>query len=497
MVTKKKAHGYVRVSTMKQVEEKKTSSEKKDEWVDEKSSPEKQEKAIVNYCESNNLHLVKVHKDLGISGIKERPGLMSALREAKQGRYNSLVIYDLTRFGRSTRDILKNYYELQDAKVELKSVKEGVEFSTPIGKVVLSVMASLAEIERIAILERTTLAKLDNAKKGKKFGPAPFGRTWNEAGSKLLLIPEKKEMIETAADLFLKENMPLDTIAKVIGMDRNNLRYVLNNSCGDKWHIEFDVKEVGIKDSATIKMDRLLDQKTIEKVKAKIAKNRERFHGKRKYNYLLSELCRCSHCNARLSGATITKGNYKIYKHKDKGCVFRSIRADKLEEVVIKKLHTLYKRVEDRIEAIEKANTTTKEADRLEKELTIHQKQVSTIDTRIERLLNQVEQGNIEEDEIGPRMAKHRADKEAVLKEIEGIKDKLEQALSTKEVKRRAKIIAYWNWNELWPFDKKQQLIRDLVSSISIGKKKSVWNIKLNGVFGIHEYNLKSQGCFR
>jgi site-specific DNA recombinase len=94
-----KAAAYVRVSTNGQK-------------IDGESL-NTQRSTIQNYCDTRNWELVNVHEDAGISGIKDdRPALQSLLSAARTGEIEVVVVRDLSRFGRSARDLLVNIQTL-------------------------------------------------------------------------------------------------------------------------------------------------------------------------------------------------------------------------------------------------------------------------------------------------------------------------------------------------------------------------------------------------
>ncbi len=90
-----------------------------------------------------------------MSGSKrERPGLQAALRLAK-AEGTELVVWKLDRLGRSLLGILETVQIMADNKVRLVSLTEGLDLGSPMGRMVLHIMASLAEYERELIRERT------------------------------------------------------------------------------------------------------------------------------------------------------------------------------------------------------------------------------------------------------------------------------------------------------------------------------------------------------
>lgn len=113
----------------------------------------------------------KVFED-HISGTRaERPGLTKAQEMLREG--DMLVVWKLDRLGRSVKQLVDLAGELQQRGVQFKSLTDAIDTGTPSGRFFFHVMASLAEMERELIVERTR-AGLDVARQlGRKGGRKP------------------------------------------------------------------------------------------------------------------------------------------------------------------------------------------------------------------------------------------------------------------------------------------------------------------------------------
>ncbi len=119
---------------------------------------------------------VKEHVDHGISGAKERrPALDALLADAKRRRFDVLVVWRLDRLGRNLRHLIVLLEELQALGIAFVSLGEGIDATTPAGKLQLHILGAIAEFERGRIQERV-LAGLARARaQGKTLG-RPKGR---------------------------------------------------------------------------------------------------------------------------------------------------------------------------------------------------------------------------------------------------------------------------------------------------------------------------------
>ena len=111
--------------------------------------------------------------DSGVSGAKDkRPALDALIKDAKRRRFDVLVCWRLDRLGRNLRHLVTMLEELQHVGVAFVSMGEGIDCTTPAGKLQLHILAALAEFERERIRERV-LAGLQRAKtQGKRSGTA-------------------------------------------------------------------------------------------------------------------------------------------------------------------------------------------------------------------------------------------------------------------------------------------------------------------------------------
>ena len=130
-----KAVGYIRVSTPGQVRE--------------GESLRTQEEAIGRYAQEHGYMLQEVYRDEGISGVKNnRPALTALLEDAEKKKFEFVIIHRLSRFGRNARDLLNNMEILKSKGIKLLSIKDGIDYSTPTGQAMLTMLAAIAQLER-------------------------------------------------------------------------------------------------------------------------------------------------------------------------------------------------------------------------------------------------------------------------------------------------------------------------------------------------------------
>ena len=162
-----------------------------------------------------------LYVDHGVSGARaSRPGFDQAVGALQNG--DTLVVTTLDRLGRSTQNMLELAQELRKRGVGLRVLNLGggdVDTSTPMGSMVSTVMAALAEMELEIKRERVT----DSIAKRRAAGGNLGGRRQRFTDSQ---IRSARRLIEAG--------QPAAQVARDLGMSRATLYRRLRNACGDK-----------------------------------------------------------------------------------------------------------------------------------------------------------------------------------------------------------------------------------------------------------------------
>jgi DNA invertase Pin-like site-specific DNA recombinase len=123
------------------------------------------------YCEARGWKVTKEYVDQGISGAKERrPALDDLVKDAKRRRLDVLVVWRLDRLGRNLRHLILLLDDLQATGVAFVSLAEGIDATTPAGRLQLHVLGAIAEFERARIAERVKLGMARAKGQGKHLG---------------------------------------------------------------------------------------------------------------------------------------------------------------------------------------------------------------------------------------------------------------------------------------------------------------------------------------
>lgn len=176
-----KSIGYIRVSSIKQ--------------VNEGNSLFNQDKMIRDYCKNHNLDLIDIIKDEGVSGLKkDRSGIVDILTRVKKEKIDLLIVYSLSRLGRKMKDVIEIIDFLNNNNVRFISLKENFDNTGIMGKLLLNIMGSINEFEVNVMGERISDVKRYKKENKEKFG----GRILygvNENNGKLLVNHKEMEIL--------------------------------------------------------------------------------------------------------------------------------------------------------------------------------------------------------------------------------------------------------------------------------------------------------------
>jgi len=137
-------------------------------------NPEMQLAELRGYCQRRGWEIAGEYVDVGISGAKEkRPQLDAMLAACRKRQVDAVVVYRYDRFARSLRQLVNALCEFDALGIQFISLHEGVDTSTPNGRLVFGIFASIAEFERELIRERVRSGLAVARARGKRLGRPP------------------------------------------------------------------------------------------------------------------------------------------------------------------------------------------------------------------------------------------------------------------------------------------------------------------------------------
>ena len=142
------------------------------------------------------------------------------LDEIKRGTLQTdyVLVYKLSRFGRNARDVLNSLEFIMQYGVHLMCVEDGLDSSTSMGKMMITILGAVAELERENIIAQSLLGREEKAKSGGwNGGFAPYGYDLKEG--KLVPQEGESEVVKMIFDLFLNKGMGYSTIARFLNQN--------------------------------------------------------------------------------------------------------------------------------------------------------------------------------------------------------------------------------------------------------------------------------------
>ena len=171
------------------------------------------------YADFNDYEIVGEYEDAGKSGksIEGRMQFRQMMEDVKSGKDNIsyVLVFKLSRFGRNAADVLSTLQVMQDFGVNLICVEDGIDSSKDAGKLMISVLSAVAEIERENIRVQTMEGRIQKAREGKwNGGFVPYG--YQLVNGKLEINEEEAVAIRTIYDQYVNTDIGSNGISKYL-----------------------------------------------------------------------------------------------------------------------------------------------------------------------------------------------------------------------------------------------------------------------------------------
>lgn len=478
-----------------------------DEQVEKGNSLDAQKRRLYEYCYNNNYEVYQLYSDEGISGfsVSKRPAIQSLLKDAKNRKFEALVVYKTDRLSRNLLDLLTIKQELDKYDVELIFSDESIDTNDDTGMAMFSIMGAFAELERKKITERMMTGKremLKNKHIKLKHLPIPSGYLYDDV-TKCYVVDERyRQDIINIFGMF-DLGYCYNQIAK--NMASNNINF--GNPKKVKWY-ECDVVRIirnpiykgfsGISyanmySSKKIKNEPILYKcDNVEPIVSEELWDRcyerakiKQHYFVRKYPstpYIFSGLIFCNVCGKAL-GCTQTKmknGNYYYYyicRPKDKAtivdreCNGYTFSASKVNLQFVEFLKSI-KNASVITSKCDSEKTLNKQCDNIRMQITSKQNQRRTL---LEKLANEV----ITDDDYKAFNNKISVDIDALQRELSILESNINTTLSANEKQKKiaSQISSLKSLAKSWdaiPNEKKRLILHKHISKVLVEKGKIV-----------------------
>jgi DNA invertase Pin-like site-specific DNA recombinase len=134
-------------------------------------NPQLQLDELRQYAQARGWTVYSEYTDLGISGAKDsRPQLNRMLEDAHARKFDGIAVWKLDRLGRSLKHLVTTIDDLEHYGVAFVSLRDNIDMSTPSGRLMLHLLAAMAQFERSLIQERVVAGIASAKSRGVKFG---------------------------------------------------------------------------------------------------------------------------------------------------------------------------------------------------------------------------------------------------------------------------------------------------------------------------------------
>src|SRR5499427_5729103 len=172
---------------------------------------ETQAVALRDYACHRGLDVIEEYRDEGISGAKDsRPALDQLMKDARSRKFDLVIVARFDRFARSVSHLLRALEEFSHLGVDFVSLSESVDTSTPMGKMIFTVLGAVAELERNLIKERIHMGLGRARKEGKRLG-------------------RPKRIFDHEKAHTMLRSMPVREVARQLGVSRGVVERALSN----------------------------------------------------------------------------------------------------------------------------------------------------------------------------------------------------------------------------------------------------------------------------
>ncbi len=183
-------------------------------------SLEGQKTSLKRFADREEMEIIGIYEDAGKSGksIEGRPAFKQMLSDIENGlAIDYILVYKLSRFGRNAADILNSLEFVQSYGVNLICIEEGIDSSQTSGKLLISVLSAVAEIERENIIEQTMNGRREKARQGGwNGGFAPYGYYLKD--NHLYIEETEAEAIRMIYELYCNSGMGINGVAKSLNL---------------------------------------------------------------------------------------------------------------------------------------------------------------------------------------------------------------------------------------------------------------------------------------
>jgi site-specific DNA recombinase len=442
MTSTKKAVIYARVST--------------EEQAKEGFSINAQLTDMRRYADLYQMDIIDEYIDEGASGskIEGRLEMKRLLKDASSKKYNVVLFYKIDRMSRNLKNALDIVDVFHKNNIEIITLKESIDTSTPAGKMFFNIMSSTAEFERDTIVERVKMGMTERAKQGKFNGGLCLGY---DSVNKHLVINDAEALIVKEIFNLTEQGLGLKAITGRINekgfkskrnklFSTNAIKQILDNpmyigKIRFNQVVDWNEKRRSGKNENFILADGehepIISQEQWDKVQ-NIRQKRSVKPSRSLEPYLLSGIIKCPVCGhgmvpSRSKGAAGQTYRYYVcgqYQNKGKeACRPHSIRADKAEQHVFEELSRIVANPSTLKKIIKETNNQRRHSmEPINEEIKQLKAKVSKVTNHIDKLMNALLDDELPQEIVKPKLVSSQEQKKQLEGRLEALNIEITEA---------------------------------------------------------------------
>lgn len=422
----------------------------------------------MKYCDLHQLDIYKLYKEDGISGtipLHERQEGKALIEDAKNKKFDTLLVYKLDRLGRSARVTLNSIYELESYGIQIKSMTEPFDTSNPSGRFMITMLAGVADLERETILERMWHGANRAARDGKWLGGiVPYGYYVDENKHLQInneIIPNinmsEADIVRLIFDMVANKGYSTIKLAdylnamkipthyskdhrgKVANIWRpNNIGRMLRNTTYKGVHI-YGKRSKKQRECIERHVPFIVDEDIWDRSQNALKNNQNEAMRNSKRTYLLRSLIKCGECGMTYQGNSYNRNNNstdvyyvcggkKAYKGPQGKCTSKNLPAAYIENMVWNDIVRFINSPGEAIDELQNnINKTKEETKNIELDMNILKRNIKEKESEKQSILDLFRKKLIDAKDVEQQLEKIHEEKENLQRSL----DELEESLNS------------------------------------------------------------------
>ena len=447
-------------------------------------SPEHHEERARAYALAKGWDVAEIYRLEGKSGksVLEYPESQKMLKDAESGRIEALIFSKLARLARNTKELIELSDRFQEIGVDMVSLQESIDTSTPAGRLLYTVIAALTQWEREEISERVAASVPIRAKLGKSTGGAAvFGYEWKE--NHLVPHPEEAPIRKKIYETYLKEQR-VATTARVLSeagyRTRKGAKFtaptverLIRDTTAKGVRIANRTKSLGegkawkLKPESewvTTPVEPIVEEELWNQCNEILDRHKRKLGGKpkpRKTSYLFTGYLFC-HCGGVMRVSSNNRKKYVCQKCRNK------IPVEDLEEIYRGELERFFVSTEEIDKQLQSAQLHAQSQSDLIKVL---DKELASIEKQTDALIDLYSKGAINADSFAERnepLQQRKAEIQTERNKLQGEADLLKIDLLNANLISEEGVKLSQRWKKM-DFREKRTLVETITGQITIG----------------------------